>query len=359
VRRRNDGATGMVSAMSQLEPKSVQDSNGGAPSGPYDFAFDADGEKRLRGLLHALPVGVYTTDAAGRITFFNETAAAMWGRRPTLNSERWCGSWRMYWPDGTELPHDECPMAVAIKERRNTNGGGQEAVVERPDGTRVPFMAFPSILRDSTGKVVGAVNTFVDITERKRSEEQIAGLAREAEHRVKNVLATVQATVHLSHSDTADGLKHAIQGRIRALANVHQLFVESRWTGAELRSLVSQELAPYGQDGETRVWIDGPTLLLGADTAQTIAITLHELATNAAKYGALSVPAGKIWVAWWLAPDGRVVLRWTEADGPSTSPPTRTGFGTRVMESTIRQMHGDIRFDWRAEGLACEIAVPT
>jgi two-component sensor histidine kinase len=249
-------------------------------------------------------------------------------------------------------------MAVAIKESRNTNGGGQEAVVERPDGTRVPFMAFPSILRDSTGKVVGAVNMFVDITERKRSEEHIAILAREAEHRAKNILATVQATVHLSQSDTADGLKHAIEGRIQALANVHRLFVESRWTGAELRSLVSQELSPYGRDGETRMRIDGPTILLKPDTAQTIDITLHELATNAAKYGALSVPTGKVLVEWLLAPDGRVVVRWTETDGPPVSPPTRRGFGTHVMESMIGQMHGDMHFDWRAEGLACEVTMP-
>jgi PAS domain S-box-containing protein len=343
---------------SPLEPKSVRDSNGGAPLDQHDFTFDADSEKRIHGWLRALPVGVYTTDAAGRITFFNDTAAAMWGRRPRLNSEQWCGSWRMYWPDGTELPHGECPMAVAIKERRNMNGSGQEAVVERPDGTRVPFMAFPSILCDSTGKVVGAVNMFVDITERKRSEEQISILAREAEHRAKNILATVQATVHLSQSDTADGLKHAIQGRIRALANVHRLFVESRWKGAELQAVVSQELLPYGQDGETRVRIDGPTLLLEPDTAQTMAITLHELATNAAKYGALSVPTGKVRVEWSRGP-GRVVVRWTETGGPPASPPTRSGFGTRVMESMIGQMNGDMRFHWRAEGLACEIAIPT
>lgn len=345
--------------MSQVESKSGRDSDVVSLFGQYNWALDAESEKRLHALLHALPVGVYTTDAAGRITFFNETAAAMWGRRPELNSEQWCGSWRMYWPDGTALPHAECPMAVAIKERRNLNGGGQEAVVERPDGTRVPFMAFPSVLRDSKGKVVGAVNMFVDITERKRNEEQIAILAREAEHRARNVLATVQATVHLSQSDTADGLKHAIEGRIRALANVHRLFVQSRWTGAELQSLASQELSPYCQDGETRVRIDGPTVLLQPETAQTIAITLHELATNAAKYGALSVPAGKVRVEWSGALDGRVVLRWTEADGPPASPPTRHGFGTRVMESMIRQMNGDMRFDWRHEGLACEITIPT
>jgi two-component sensor histidine kinase len=126
-----------------------------------------------------------------------------------------------------------------------------------------------------------------------------------------------------------------------------------------LHSVVSQELSPYGQDGETRVRIDGPDLSLEPDTAQTIAVTLHELATNAAKYGALSVPTGKVLVEWSRAIDGRVVLRWTEAGGPPATPPTRRGFGTRVMEGMMRQMKGDMRFDWRAEGLACEIAIPT
>ena len=234
--------------MSEMESKSVRDS--GALSQFRQDAFDDESDKRFHELLHALPVGVYTTDTVGRITFFNQTAATMWGRRPKLNSEQWCGSWRMYWPDGIALPHHECPMAVAIKQGRSLNGGGQEAVVERPDGTRVPFMAFPSILRDATGEVVGAVNMFVDITERKRSEEQISILAREAEHRAKNVLAIVQATVHLSQSDTAAGLKHAIEGRIRALANVHRLFVESRWSGAELRSVVSQSFRPIVRMGK-------------------------------------------------------------------------------------------------------------
>jgi PAS domain S-box-containing protein len=444
-----------------------------------DLAFDAESEKRLHDLLNLLPAAVYTTDAAGRITFYNEAAAALWGRRPTLNVDQWCGSWRMYWPDGTPLPPDQCPMAVVLKEGRAVSG--QEAIVERPDGTRMPFLAFPSPLRDTTGEIVGAVNMFVDITERKRNEEmaqrlasivessddaiisisldgtitswnsgaarlfgyvaeetigkpitvliprdhlteeasiiervrrgeriehyetvrrrkdgglieisltvspiktpegkvvgaskisrditerkrseaQIALLAREAEHRAKNVLATVQATVHLTQSDTPEGLKQAIEGRIQALANVHTLFVQSRWAGAELHDLVTQELSPYCQDGETRVQIGGPNLLLEPHTAQTIAVTLHELATNAAKYGALSVPKGRVKVGWSRAADGRIVLRWTETDGPPVKPPARQGFGTRVMEAMVRgQLRGGMRFDWRAEGLACEIVLP-
>ena len=198
-----------------------------------------------------------------------------------------------------------------------------------------------------------------DVTERRKSNAQIAILGREAEHRTKNVLATVQATVRLSHADTPDGLKQAIDGRIQALANVHSLFVHSRWTGAELRNLITQELSPYCQDGETRVLVEGPNFLLEPNTAQTIAVTVHELATNAAKYGALSAPAGKIHVGWSRAADGGLALRWIESGGPVVKPSTHRGFGTRVMEGMIRdQLKGEMRFDWRPEGLVCEIVLP-
>jgi PAS domain S-box-containing protein len=446
-----------------------------------DLAPDVAREDGAHALLDALPAAIYTTDAAGYITFYNEAAAALWGCRPTLNTGQWCGSWRMYWPDGTALPHDQCPMAVAVKEGRSFTGSGQEAVAERPDGTRVPFIAFPSALRDTTGAIVGAVNMFFDISERKRAEEasrraeqgfrdfvenasvamhwvgsdgiilwanrteldmlgftaeeyighhisefhvdqavindilerltnretlqsydatlrckdgtvrhtlissnvlwdgdkfihtrcitrditervqnhaQIAILGREAEHRAKNVLATVQATIELTQADTPDGFKRAIKGRIQALANAHNLFVKSSWTGAALRDLVTQELSPYCRDGETRARIEGPNVLLEPTTAQTIAVCVHELTTNAAKYGALSLPEGRVQIEWSHAEDGRLLVRWTETNGPPANQPTRRGFGLRAMEAMIRgQLNGDLRFDWRAEGLVCEIAL--
>jgi PAS domain S-box-containing protein len=198
-----------------------------------------------------------------------------------------------------------------------------------------------------------------DITERKRNEELVTTLAREAEHRAKNILATVQATVHLAHSDTPQGLKQAIEGRIAALANVHRLFVQSRWEGADLHDLVAHELSPYCPDGSRRVRINGPNLLLRPDLAQMIAIVMHELATNAAKYGALSLPDGRVQVEWSRATNGRIVLRWIEMDGPHVEPPAHHGFGTRVMESMIRgQLGGEMNFDWRPQGLGCEIILP-
>ena len=233
-----------------------------------------------------------------------------------------------------------------------------ETVRIRKDGSKADISLTISPVRNSAGKIIGASKVARDITERKHSEKHIASLAREAEHRAKNMLAIVQATVRLTEADTPGELKHAIEGRIRALANVHALFVQSRWTGAELHGLVTQELSPYRRDGETRVRVEGPSVLLEPNTAQTMAVTLHELATNAAKYGALSVPSGKIQVEWSRGADGRIVLRWTETGGPAVKPPTRKGFGTRVMESMIQQEMGEFRLDWRVEGLTCEITMP-
>lgn len=132
-------------------------------------------EQRLEDLIEALPGAVYTTDAKGLLTSYNPAAAELWGREPELGTDEWCGSWRMFWPDGTPLPHDQCPMAIALKEKRAIRGA--EAVAVRPDGVRVPFLAYPTPLRDESGEVTGAVNMLVDITERKRAEELAERLA--------------------------------------------------------------------------------------------------------------------------------------------------------------------------------------
>ena len=126
-------------------------------------------------LLEALPVAVYTTDAGGRITFYNEAAAQLWGHRPEVGTDQWCGSWRLYWPDGRLMPHHECPMAVALKEGQILRG--VEAIAERPDGTRVPFIPYPSLLKDASGEVIGAINLLVDISDRKDAEITSARLA--------------------------------------------------------------------------------------------------------------------------------------------------------------------------------------
>ncbi|HEX2114706.1 MAG TPA: PAS domain-containing protein, partial [Alphaproteobacteria bacterium] len=127
-----------------------------------------DRERHFRELLEGLPAAIYTTDAAGRITFYNQAAADLAGRRPEIGEDDWCITWRLYNPDGTPLPHDQCPMAIALKENRPVRG--VEILVERPDGSRAIVLPYPTPLRDSAGKLVGAVNVLIDITERKRAE---------------------------------------------------------------------------------------------------------------------------------------------------------------------------------------------
>jgi PAS domain S-box-containing protein len=138
-----------------------------------------DGAGEINGLcresLELLPAAIYMTDAKGRITYYNEAAAAFWGCRPKLGDSKFCGSWKLYWPDGTPLPHDECPMAMALHQQRPIRG--MEAVAERPDGTRIPFIPYPTPLFDESGRLTGAINMLVDINERNQAEQDRQRLA--------------------------------------------------------------------------------------------------------------------------------------------------------------------------------------
>jgi PAS domain S-box-containing protein len=246
---------------------------------------------------------------------------------------------------------------ILTRIRRGERIDHFETIRQHKHGSLIVVSLTVSPVKNAEGRIVGASKIARDITEQKRSQEQIATLAGEAEHRSKNLLSNVQATVKLSQSDTPEGLKRAIEGRIRALANVHSLFVATRWIGAELSSVATQELAPYSNEAVTRVRIEGPQVLLKPDIAQAIAMILHELATNAAKYGALSMAEGRTELKWSHEADGQLTLRWTELGGPQVQKPTRHGFGTRVIEGMVGQLKGTTRFDWRPEGLVCEIAL--
>jgi PAS domain S-box-containing protein len=246
---------------------------------------------------------------------------------------------------------------ILTRIRRGERIDHFETIRQRKHGSLIVVSLTVSPVKNAEGKIVGASKIARDITQQKRSQEQIATLAREAEHRSKNLLANVQATVMLSHSDTSAGLKQAIEGRIQALANVHSLFVESRWIGAELSAIATQELAPYFETDESRVRIDGPQVLLEPNTAQATAVILHELATNATKYGALSGTKGKIDLQWLHEAGGTLIVRWKEMGGPTVQTPMRQGFGARVIEKMIAQLRGKVRFDWHPEGLVCEITL--
>ena len=312
-----------------------------------------ESEQRLRSLasiVESSDDAIVSKNLDGVITSWNRGAERIFG----YSAEEAIGQ-----PITIVIPqdrHDE-ERAILTRIRRGERIDHFETVRQRKHGSLIVVSLTVSPVKNAEGKIVGASKIARDITEQKRNQEQIATLAREAEHRSKNVLANVQAIVMLSQSDTSEGLKQSIEGRIRALANVHSLFVESRWIGAELSTIATQELVPYSEEDEKRVRIDGPQVLLEPDAAQAIAVTLHELATNAVKYGALSGTRGQVELKWLHKADGQLILRWTEIGGPAVQMPTRRGFGSRVIERIIGQLKGNARFDWRPEGLVCEITL--
>ncbi len=318
-------------------------------------------ERRFRELLEALPAAIYTTDADGRITYYNEAAAELWGHRPPLGSSEWCGSWKLFWADGTPLPHGQCPMAIALKEDRKVRD--MEAIAERPDGSRVSFIPYPSPLHDEAGRLIGAVNMLVDITERKRAEEQQALLVRELHHRVRNTLATVQAIMGSTarSSDTIEEFKSALIGRIGALAKTHRLLTDE--AGAvTFGDILHNELDAFDDGSDNRITLTGPDVPLSSQLAVSLGMAMHELTTNAAKYGALSVYGGKIDVTWSMTIEAtRRTLNfdWVESGGPAVSPPTRLGFGSRLLEVVLPgQIQANATIDYRREGVRMHCVVP-
>ena len=490
-------------------------------------------EHTFRDLLDVFPAAVYTTDADGRVTFFNKAAEELAGRTPEIGVDKWCVSFRLYRADGTLLPLEECPMAVALKEGRVVRN--VEVVAERPDGARVPLMPFPTPLRDAHGRIIGAVNMIVDISAlkraeaatvkradeqaalyrftdrlyraefagaiyeaafdaihaalrcsrasvllfdesgrmqfvasrglsdaycqavaghtpwspgqpdpqpitvddvenaadlaalrdvirgegigalafiplvanggvigkfmvyhdaphvfgadetdlaltiarqlgfaierqravatRKRAEEQRTLLINELNHRVKNTLATVQslAMQTLRNTERSEDARALFNSRLTALSRAHDLLTAQNWEGAGVREVIARALAPFRTD-ERRIAMQGRDVRVTPKQALALSIALHELATNAAKYGALSNEAGQVELIWSVddTEDGEELrLVWTETGGPAVAPPTRTGFGTRLIEHGLaHELGGAARIVYRPEGVVSTISSP-
>jgi PAS domain S-box-containing protein len=254
-----------------------------------------ENERQFRDLLQALPAAVYTTDAAGRITFYNEAAVELSGRRPKLGSDEWCVTWRLYNPDGTPLPHDQCPMAVALKEDRPVRG--KEAIAE----TRVPFLPYPTPLHDASGALIGAVNMLVDVSQRKDAETQQRLLLAELNHRIKNNMQMLQALLNSARRETGSAearaaLSDASQ-RIGAMAAAQKVLYQANNTrGYQAAEFIGAVCASAQQSFGNRVKIEctADAGELSNDTAVPLALIINELVTNAAKHGANSRDEGSI-----------------------------------------------------------------
>jgi PAS domain S-box-containing protein len=470
-----------VAAMSDVPGAIRLDAEAFERSGFLREAGEASfrGDAYFRQVLDLLPAAVYITNASGLITYYNEAAAALWGHHPQLGLSEWCGSWKLYWPDGRPLPHDQCPMALALREKRPVRG--MEAVAERPDGTMVPFIPYPTPLYDSGGELIGAVNMLVDITDRKRAEQSAQRLAavvefsddailtkdldgiitswnrgaerlfgykagemigrpvtmlipldrhdeereilgrirrgehvryeavrqckdgsfldisltvsplkdaagkvvgaskiarditerrraherqklliNEIQHRIKNTLATVQA-IATQTLQNAPAERDAFVARLHALAGAHDLLRDDNWQQAALSDLVGKALNAFQDKHQERFVIDGPGgIFLDAQKSSLLVMVLHELATNAVKYGALSNETGQVHVAWETSGDGPAKcfrLCWKESGGPPVNPPKQKGFGSLLIERALQNQLGQARLDFDPQGLVCSIEI--
>jgi two-component sensor histidine kinase/DNA-binding response OmpR family regulator len=209
---------------------------------------------------------------------------------------------------------------------------------------------------DPAGRVVRISGVTIDVTDRKEAEERQNLLAREVDHRARNALAVIQSIIRLTRARSVGEYVAAIEGRIKALARAHTLLSDSRWEGADLGTLVGEELDPYRS--ADKVTIVGPGISLHPSTAQGLALALHELATNAAKHGALSSASGKLRLSWELRPDA-LALNWVEIGGPPIAKPAAKSFGLRVIRASIeQQLNGTAAFDWDPNGLRCSFTIP-
>jgi PAS domain S-box-containing protein len=254
-------------------------------------------------------------------------------------------------------PDDWLPLERVV-ERMSKSARTQqiEFRVLRPNGETRWCTGTAAASVDAAGKVVRVSGVTSDVTDRKEAEERQNLLAREVDHRARNALAVIQSIIRLTRAKSVDEYVAAIEGRIKALARAHTLLSDSRWHGADLATLVGEELAPY-RTGD-KVTIDGPAISLQPSTAQGLALALHELATNAAKHGALSSVTGSVHLSWRLQPDA-LVLNWAESGGPLIAQPAAKSFGLRVIRASIeQQLSGETLFDWDPKGLRCSFSIP-
>ena len=319
-------------------------------------------ERRFLELLDALPAAIYTTDTDGRLTYYNDAAAEFWGYRPELGLTECRGVWKLFHPDGRPMAEADCPLTQALRD--NTRARGTEALAERPDGTRVAFMAYPTPLHDERGRLIGAVNMMLDITERKRVEDAQMLLMRELHHRVRNTLAIVQAVMGSSAKTATDidEFKTSLTGRIASLAKTNLLISEDPRGSVSFERILRNELDAFNEGKNRSVQMSGPAVEIVAELAVPLGMAIHELTTNAARHGALSTIGGRVTINWSVAAGPlrrHLEIDWKESGGPPVGAPKRSGFGTQLLEVVLpRQIQATGTIAHQPDGVRVHYSVP-
>lgn len=260
-------------------------------------------------------------------------------------------------PDGRPFPLSECAIDRAFPEHNQVQG---EEVFVHKDGRFYPVAFTASPIRDEASNTIGTIIEVRDIREEKAAKERQRLLIDELNHRVKNTLAAVQSIAYQSLKGVDGGARAAFEGRLTALSAAHTLLTMTRWTGASLATVIRTAIAPY-DDASGCFEFVGDDHPLDPKMVVSLSMVLHELATNAAKYGSLSRPHGKVSISWSVRREDeadRLALRWEESGGPEVTPPTRKGFGSRLLERQFAmELAGSVQFDYRSNGLVCTMDV--
>lgn len=303
--------------------------------------------RQLKGLFDADPNGFLVVDPAGRIQMVNSPMEKLFGYH---QNELLGQPVEILVPDRFRHNHVSLRDGFTAHPSNRPMGAGRDLYGLRKDGGEFPVeIGLSSFTSRDTNMSLAIV---IDITERKRSEEINQILMREIQHRSQNLLAVVQAVAHMSLSDdySPAQARKAFEARLQALARANGRLSKSNWSGVNLSEIVRIELEPFVD----RTTVEGVGVMLGAQSAQNFSLALHELATNAAKYGALSNGTGKVKVLWTVTSNGkdnRLKFKWQESEGPIVVAPIRNGFGTTLLKAAFE----DVRLDYAIEGLSCEI----
>jgi PAS domain S-box-containing protein len=313
-----------------------------------------ESEARFRDMADNAPVMVWVTDPTGYCTYLGRSWYEFTGQTP----ENGLGHG---WLDATHPDDREAAGAAFRVANERREAFRLEYRLRRKDGVYRWAIDAAAPAFGADGAFAGYIGSVIDITERKQAEESQLLLLEELNHRVKNTLAMVQsiAAQTLRFSEAPEGFPEAFQARLRALAQAHDLLTRSHWQEASLREVVDMTLDPHA--GEQRVRVDGPGVALTPAVAVSLHLAFHELATNAAKYGALSVGGGSVDLNWRVVdgPGPALRIEWHETGGPPVLPPSRRGFGSRLIERGLaHELDGEVGIDFDHTGVRCRITIP-